>query len=142
MPEAIKVEGLGELRKALKGLQDPSHTREFRDGLKKAADIGAHDARGRASRFSKTAANSIRATAGGNVAYIVGGKARVPWYPWLDFGSRVPRTGQPRSVGPWAHSGRGPRGGRIIFPAIEAKERQMTEAVGDALDDAFKKAGF
>ena len=113
--------------------------RELRDGLKDAADVVAQEARSRVPSRTGTAKDSIRATAGGNTAYVRGGKARVPYYGFLDFGSRNAVHGNPRSVGPWTGSGSGPRGGRFIYPAIDAKERQIAELVAEAVGRALDR---
>lgn len=76
---------------------------------------------------------------GGNRTYIAEGGARYPHLAWLDFGGRTPISGNPRSVGPWAGSGKGPPGGRLIYPALDAKHdevvRLVEHAVGEALED-------
>lgn len=138
----IYVEGLAELRKALKEAGDAEQTKEFRNGLKDAAEIVAKRARSNASAFSGRAASTIRATSGGNRVFVVGGKNVLPWYGWADFGSRKPKSGQPRNVGPWAHSGPGPRGGRFIYPALDSTRDEVEDAVADALDVAIRRAGF
>ena len=113
--------------------------RELRDGMRDAADVVAQEARSRVPSRTGTAKDSIRATAGGNTAYVKGGKARVPYYGWLDFGSRTPNRGQSRSVGPWSGTGSGPQGGRFIYPAIDAKERQIAELVEEAVNRALNR---
>lgn len=135
----IRVDGLADLRRALRKVEQLDDLAVLRDGLKRAADIVAQDARSRVPTRTGRARGSIRATAGGNKAYVVGGKARVPYYGFLDFGSRTPRSGQPRSVGPWANSGSGPDKGRFIYPALDAKERQVVDAVQDAVQTALRK---
>lgn len=135
----VQVEGLAELRRGFRNIQDAEGLREVRDGLKAAAGVAADEAARRAGAFSQRAADTIRATAGGNTAYIKGGKAALPWFGWADFGSRTPNRGQPRSIGPWAGSGRGPTGGRFIYPAIDAKDAEIAEIVADALDRAMRR---
>lgn len=142
MKPQVRVEGLAELRRALRKVEDPTHLAELRDGLKRAADIVVDDAQPRARRFSRRAAETIRSRAGGNRAFVMGGKSALRWYGWADFGSRTPVVGNPRSVGPWKGSGLGPTRGRFIYPALDAKERQVTDAVGDAMDKATRKAGL
>lgn len=136
---SVRVEGLAELRRSFRQAQDTDGLRELREGLRDAADVVAHDAQGRVPSRTGRARDSIRATAGGNTAYVKGGKARVPYYGWLDMGSRTPNQGNPRSVGPWTGTGAGPRGGRFIYPAIDAKEREITELVGEALEHALSR---
>lgn len=115
---------------------------DLRGGLKAAAEIGASDARSKAAGFSSRAAQTIRATSSGNRAYIVGGKAVRPWYAWADFGSRTPRRGNSRSVGPWKGSGKGPEKGRFIYPAIDDQEPQIVAAIELAVFHALQSAGF
>lgn len=141
MDLSLEVSGLKELRSALKQLDDGSLKR-LRDSLKVAGDIIASDARRRAAGFSKRAAATIRTTAGGNRVYIQGGKAKLPWYGWADFGTRSPVSGRPRSVGPWAGSGAGPGRGRFIYPAIDDKFDALVAKVAEAIGDSIDQAGF
>ena len=138
----IRVEGLGQLRRALRQVEDPAPLGELRQGLKQAADIVATEAKRRIPSRSGRARSAVRAVSSGNQALVVGGKKNVPYYGWLDFGSRTPVTGNPRTVGPWSGSGTGPSGGRFIYPAIEAKERQVVDAIDDAVGAVLRKAGF
>ena len=135
----VRVEGLAELRRALRKAEQIDDLSVLRDGLKKAADVVAQEARSRVPVRSGAARGSIRATSGGNRAFVVGGKAKVPYYGWLDFGSRTPRTGQSRRVGPWANSGFGPDRGRFIYAALDARERQVVELVSEAVDRALDR---
>ena len=138
----IRVDGLADLRKALKAAEMIEDRNALRDGLKKAADIVAQEAKRRVPTRTGRARDSIRATSGGNKAYVVGGKARVPYYGWLDFGSRRPVSGQPRRVGPWANSGVGPDQGRFIYPALDATEQEVASAVAEAVDAALDRLGL
>ena len=138
----IRVEGLAGLRRALKEAEQIERRNELRDGLKAAADAVAKDAKRRVPVRSGAARDSLRATAGGNRAYVVGGKARVPYYGWLDFGSRSPVQGNPRSRGPWAGSGTGPAKGRFIYPALDAREAQVVRLVEHAVSEVLRKAGL
>jgi hypothetical protein len=138
----IRVEGLADLRRALTRLQQLDVRGDLRDGLKKAADIVAQEVKARIPSRTGKAKGAVRAVSGGNKAYVVGGKKAVPYYGWLDFGGRTPQVGNPRSVGPWSGSGGGPPKGRFIYPAIDAKERQVVDAVADSVSEAVLKAGF
>ena len=142
MVATVRVEGLAELRRALRTAERLEDLTELRVGLKRAADVVAQDAKGRVPSRSGAAAGSIRATSGGNRAYVAGGKKAVPYYGWLDFGGRTPISGRSRSVGPWAGVGGGPVKGRFIYPAIDAKEAQVVDLVADACETALRRAGF
>lgn len=137
MRPEIRVEGLAELRRDLTRAGQMDARGDLRDGLKAAADIVAVKARGNASQFSQRASDSIRATAGGNRAFVVGGRSSLPWYGWADFGSRTPVSGRPRSVGPWAGSGKGPAKGRFIYPAIDSTESAVVAAVARSVSNAL-----
>lgn len=138
----IRVDGLADLRRALKRMENLEATADLRAGLKRAADEVAQDAKGRVPSRTGRAASTIRATSGGNRAYVVEGKAAVPYVGWLDFGSRTPRLGNPRTVGPWAGSGKGPAKGRFIYPAIDAREAQVVQLVEHAVSEALRQAGL
>lgn len=138
----LEVDGLVELRAALKKLEPAESLKELQRGLKEAADIVAKEAKTRAGAFSARVSTTIRPGTSGVKAYVAGGKKTISWYGWADFGSRTPVEGQPRSVGPWTHSGKGPKAGRFIYPAFADTRREVTEKVADALDVAFRRTGF
>ena len=137
--DPIGLDGLKELRKDLKKL-DEGLAKEFREQFVAIAQRVASDARMRVP-IGKTAmaAASIRGGVSGNNAYVAGGRRTVPYYGWLDFGSRNPVTGNPRSVGPWAKSGTGPRSGRFIYPAIADNHEEIMRAALEAFDQAADK---
>lgn len=140
------VEGLKETMLAL-GELDRNIARELRGALKHAADIVVEDARARVPSVTGTAAEGIKArsTAGGITgaasASVVESRS-VPYLHWLDFGSRTPVTGNTRAEGPWRGSGAGPKGGRFLYPAIEAKEPQIVATLILAIEKAQAGTGF
>lgn len=137
----IQVTGFRDLKRALKNTA-PETRKQLGAELKAVAETVAADARQRVPSRSGRAAASIRATGGVSGAYIVGGKKSVPYYSWLDFGSRTPVSGNPRKRGPWFRSGRGPTKGRFIYPAIDARRERIRDAVAHAVEKAAHKAGF
>lgn len=140
--DGVYVTGLADVRRDLRKLGDAEQLSEVRDALKQGADIVASDARRRIPRRSGRAAESVRATAGGNKAYVQGGKSSVPYYGWLDFGSRHAKHGEPRSVGPWAGTGAGPAKGRFIYPAIDSRIEEVARYVGQAIDRVAQRMDF
>lgn len=141
MDVGLRVEGLADLRRTLRRIEKPNELAMVRVGLKAAAEVVAANARARVPVRSGRARGSIRATSGGNRAFVVGGRATVPYYGWLDFGGRAPISGRPRSVGPWAGTGGG-KEGRFIYPAIEATRTVVVHMVESALVAAIKEAGL
>jgi hypothetical protein len=133
MPDIVSVEGLAQVQRSLKKLGEFEASKELQAGLKVAAEIVAMDARRRVPSRTGGAVGSIRTGVTVRAAYVAGGKKSVPYYGWLDFGSRTPKKGNPRSKGPWAGTGKGPKSGRFIYPALDAKRDQVVAAVRDAL---------
>ena len=137
----VRVEGLREVDRTLRKM-DSEMAAGLRSESKDIAEVVARDARTRVPVVSGKAQGSIKAGAQGKGAYVQGGKKAVPYYGWLDFGSRTPKTGNPRTVGPWAKSGKGPRGGRFIYAALDSREREVTAAVEHAVSEALTKVGL
>lgn len=131
----IKADGLAAFRRDLKKI-DPELQKQLRVDLLAVGQLIARQVAGQVPKVSGRAAASIRAGVSGNSAYVQGGKATVPYYGWLDFGSRRPIEGRPRSVGPWKNSGPGPQRGRFIYPTI-TRNRQV---IKDKATSAFDKA--
>ncbi len=129
----VQVEGLKEVQKYLKKIGAVEQSKELRTGLREAAKLVGQDARTRVPVKTGRARGSIGWTVNLDGAYVLGGKKQVPYYGWLDFGSRTPVKGRPRSVGPWKKSGAGPFRGRFIYAAIADNEDKIVEMVLDAL---------
>lgn len=133
----IQVEGLKELRRSIARLP------EVKNGLRQDfLEIGkkiAKDAAAAVPEESGRAKGSLRAGVSGNNAYIAGGKQSVPYFGWLDFGSRNPVSGRARTVGPWKKSGKGPKKGRFIYPAIAKNEKEIKKAALKAFDRVESK---
>lgn len=129
---------------ALKSLQralrkaDPELQKELKRELKSAADIVATSAKGKVPSRSGKAAGSIKSGSTMKGAYVQGGKASVPYYGWLDFGTRSARTGFTRGVsGPWTKSGTGPKHGRFIYVALDEKRGEVTKRVRTAVNKSI-----
>jgi hypothetical protein len=137
----IKIEGLVEVQRALRKLE-PELAKELKTELASVARDVAQDAQSRVPTDSGRARGSIRAGADVKGPYVAGGKQAVPYYAWLDFGSRRPKSGRPRSVGPWKGTGAGPEKGRFIYPAIDRNRDDVTARAVDAFENAKKQAGL
>lgn len=144
----VRAEGLDELRRDLKNLTDDplDRRRQVLDAFRDAAAVVADEAKLRANTFSFRLSDTIRPGSGmssqGPTAFVRGGKAAYPWYGWADFGSRNPRRGQSRSVGPLTGSGKGPRGGRFIYPAIETKADEVVRQIEAGVDRVLRSENF
>lgn len=142
MPSVVRVEGLKELRKELRALEgDDAWKGELREAGKAAAEVVAAEARRTAAsgRSTLSGANAtmgsravatIRALAGQTRATVAGGKASVPHFGGWEFGS----TGRFRQFPAKAR-----KGSHNIYPAIEAKQREIVRVYGDRIDVLMKK---
>jgi len=91
MSEAIKVEGLKEFIKAVKQA-DRELGKAIRLAFNEAADLVVQRARPTVPERRGKAAGSVKASSTQKMARVSGGGARVPYYPWLDFGGRVGKS--------------------------------------------------
>lgn len=135
---AVRVDGLADLRRGLRRI-DPELAKEFRTSILPIANKVAADARSRVPTRSGRAAASIRGGVSGNNAYVQGGKKSVPYFGWLEYGSRNPQKGRPRSVGPWAASGVGLSRGRFIGPAVASNRGAIEQQAAEAIDAIIER---
>src|SRR5689334_15341087 len=84
-PEPIKITGLAEFNRALRRMSTDL-PKALRQAQNEAAGIVVDWARPRVPVRSGRAARSVRASSTRTAARVTGGGARVPYYPWLDFG--------------------------------------------------------
>lgn len=136
--DPVRIDGLADLRKGLRKI-DPELAKEFRNEILPIAQKVAGDAASRVPSRSGRAAASVRGGVSGNNAYVQGGKKTVPYFGWLDFGARRAKRGNPRSVGPWAGTGAGPKKGRFIYPAIDANRGAIEKQAADAIDGIIER---
>lgn len=129
---AIKVEGLREFVRALKGL-DRELPKAVRLAFNAAANIVVDDAKPGIPHRSGDAAGSVKARSTQTQARVVGGGNRAPYYPWLDFGGRVGRR----------HSVKRPflTDGRYIYPAFFSNRDRVMESAQDGLVTVAEGAG-
>ena len=92
MAEPIKIEGLNQFVRDLKGI-DAELPKMVRKAFNTSTDLVVDDARPRIPRRSGRARGSVRSRSTQTFARITGGGAKAPHYPWLDFGGRVGRRG-------------------------------------------------
>ncbi len=133
MPEAVRVEGLKEFVRGLKGI-DRGLAKAVRVVFNDAADIVVTDARPHVPTRSGKARASVKARSTQTAARIVGGGNRAPYYPWLDFGGRV---GRRKSVKrPFLTDG------RYIYAAYNRHKGEFVEKMSEGLVDVARQAGI
>ena len=135
----IRVEGLRELRKALKEL-DPAWGKELQKTNKRAAALVVPTAQSRAgqvrtnlvgnpTRLGSRGIATIRPLASQSRAQIAMGGARAPWAGGHEWGSTRYRQFPPKT-----HEG------NILWGAAKSHEEQIVEVYGDMLDDLTREA--
>lgn len=148
MKPQIQLTGFKEARTALRKLY-PELVPELRTELKQAVMLTTvprarslieadKPATVRPRRSTGRAARSVRATSGGNVVFIVGGGARVPYFGWRDFGGDLKPVGQRHNKQSRPFMQRG----RYLYRAVDDTSVALTRAAGSAFDRAARKAGW
>jgi len=135
MIEPVRITGLSAFNRSLRKL-DRDLPKGLRVALNEAADVVVSDARPRVPRRSGRAAASIKAQSTRTTVRVAAGGARVPYYPWLDFGGRV---GRKKSVKRAFF-----KEGRYLYPAYRrARDSGEFERVlAKALSGVAQDAGF
>jgi hypothetical protein len=133
MAEQIQIEGLRELRTALRqaGREFP---RALRIALNESVEVIAEAARAEVPTLTGAAADSIVARSTQTAARIKAGGRRAPHYPWLDFGGSVGRN---KSV----HRPFLP-GGRYLYPALSEHREEMIAKLEEVLVEVAQAAGL
>lgn len=133
MADAVSIAGLREFQRSLKQM-DSDLPKALRVAFNQAADIVVQEARQRIPTKSGKAKASVKARSTQTAARVVGGSARVPYYPWLDFGGRVGPGGRIRR--PFL------KDGRYIYAAYHANKERFTQAAVDAVVAVAQQAGL
>lgn len=131
--DPIKVKGLIEFQRALKEMEDDAQ-KQLRVVFNSVAESVAGGARRRVPSRRGKARGSVKVASSQREAVVKAGGARVPWYPWLDFGGRV---GINKSVSrPFV------TGGRYLYPAYDANRASIGPALEKALEQLVRDSGL
>jgi hypothetical protein len=131
MTDAVKIEGLREFRLGLRDL-NADLPKALRLAFNDAADLIVSDARPKVASRTGRAASTVKARSTQTSARVVGGGNRAPYYPWLDFGGRIPR-GPSRPFLPK---------GRYIYAAFFRRRDEFTDRLQDRLVEVAHAAGI
>lgn len=131
MIERIEVEGLRETVRDLKKVGDDTIPAKIREANLEAAEIVAADARNRAPVRTGALRGTIRATGQQSAGVVREGSSRVPYAGFIDYGGTITPKGAPvrreyRS------------GGRIVYPALQAKRNTIIEIYEKRLQEATR----
>jgi hypothetical protein len=129
MADAVRVEGLADVRTSLRKLERTGERREVTRALKEGATVVATTARPFAAKRTGRLAASYRAGAAGNAAFV---RSRVPYAAVQEFGGVIRPKGAPVRIHPH----------RAVTRALESKEEAIVAKVDAALDAVFRAAGW
>jgi len=131
---AVSIDGLSEFKSRLKAM-DKDLPKALRIAFNAAADVIVADARPRIPAVTGAARDSVKARSTQTRARVVGGGNKAPYYPWLDFGGRIPVTNVRRPFLPE---------GRYIYNAYFRKRAtgEFVDVMSDALVQVAKSAGI
>jgi hypothetical protein len=136
--QAVHVEGLAELRRALKDIGGLPLQKQLRGRFKQIGDEVAAEVRTRVPVRTGRARASVKSGVSGNKAYVQEGKATVPYMGWLDFGGTLKPVGGRKNTQVRPR----PKGGRYLYPVINAKRGDITAAAAKAFEDTARDLGL
>lgn len=131
--ETIKVQGLREFQQALREMDGESQ-KKLRVVLNRAADLVVNEATPKIPSKSGKARKSVKAMSSQREVRVKGGGAKVPYYPWLDFGGNAGPN--KRISRPFKQKG------RYIYPAWDDVRPKALEALQEGLVELAKEAGL
>lgn len=130
---AIKVVGLKDFRKGLKGIET-GLPKTMRLVNNKVAQILVDAVRPQIPTKTGAAAASLKPQSSQTEARIAAGGPKAPHYPWLDFGGRVGR--KKKTVRPFIPEG------RYIFPTLGDKRPEIQDAMLEGLAQLASDSGI
>jgi phage gpG-like protein len=128
MADAVRIEGLAELRRDLRKMQ-PDTLKEMRGELKAAAAIVAVASRPLAAHRSGALAASFRPGTAGNTAFV---RSRLPYAAVHEFGGTIRPKGAPITIKPHPAPTR----------ALEAAADRIVDSIGDGIERVAGRNGW
>jgi len=131
---AVRIDGLDDLRRELKKLDDAGLIDALKDLNFEIASKVVQNAQRRAStRQQSSAAQSLKAGRQAAKSVVTGGGAKKPFFGGAEFGSiRFPQFP--------AWQGNGRDAGYFLFPAIRSMEDEIVEMYGDEVEKITARA--
>lgn len=124
----VRVDGLKEFRRDLKRVE-PEAAKALQKELRAAVGKVAIEAAATAPRKSGTLARSFRPFTRGNTAGVY---SDVPYAPVLEYGGTIEPKGTPIKI----------RRYETVTKAVIRQQEAIVDHIGDAMDDAARRAGW
>lgn len=128
MADAIRVEGLADLRKSLRQV-DRDSLKVVQAVTRGAAQMVAADARSRAPRRSGALQASIKGTTSGNKGIV---RSTLPYARVHEWGGQISPKGAPITI----------ERSRFVGKALESKSDEVMRALEVGFDQAARRAGW
>ncbi len=128
MADAVRIEGLAELRRDLRRMQ-PDARKEVTRALREGAVVVAAASGPLAKRRTGRLAQSFRPGASGNSAFV---RSRLPYAAVQEFGGTIAPRGTPITIRPQP----------AVTRALELTEERIVDKVGDAIDEVARRNGW
>lgn len=129
MADAVRVEGLQDVRSSLRKLERLEERKEVTRALKEGARVVSVAAVPLAARRTGALARSFRPGAAGNSAFV---RSRLPYAGVQEFGGVIRPKGVPVTI----------KAQPALTRALEVNEERIVRKVEDALDAVFAAAGW
>ena len=136
--EPLRVEGLNDLAKRLKGL-DPEFHKALRPALNDAAEIVVKIARPLVPVRTGKARKSIKVSSTSKEARVAEG-GTAPYMPWLDYGGKVGRGRDGKGTG--SVSRPFIKEGRYLYPAYRSQRHNIVRLLDKRLNAVVEAAGL
>lgn len=134
---AIRIDGLRELQRSMRTLP-PSVRRQFNREMRGVANIAVSRIRAQMPEVTGAAKASVKPSLSGGYVAIRAGGSKVPYYPWLDFGGTLHKTGRRRNTQKRPFFSEG----RWIYPTIGRNRPAIYAAAMTAVERAKASAGL
>lgn len=139
----VEVVGLTELQRALRDIE-PTLKKEFNKELRNIGNKVVTQVRAKMPVKTGRARASVKSGVRNGVAYVQGGKATVPYYPWLDFGGPTRAQGP---NGPWRNGWKPGRRefiprGRYLYPTVDEMQPEIEKSAEEAFERTARQLGL
>jgi hypothetical protein len=132
----VRVEGIPELRRALRRAEDGLQ-KELGKAHKRSADVVAAAARARTPVRSGALRASIKAGGSQRFGTVKGGSSKVKYFGFIDFGGTIAIPSRMTVIQRTFISE-----GRILYPALASKRSEMERYYEREIEALIRRAGL
>lgn len=134
MNQAIRIDGLREFQKALRGM-DAGLPKQLRVVLNEAGELIVDYDKKHMPRRTGRAIASVKARSSQRLAQVAIGGNKAAYVPWLDFGGEGKRKGRP-PMRPFI------KDGRYTYQGLKVHRQDITDLMQAGLANLAREAGL